>query len=208
MDIFNGSSEITTWVVIPVLIFVARLIDVTLATLRHILITRGAKRLVPALGFVEVLVWLLAMTQIVNNLSNVVCYLAWAGGFSAGTYVGMVIEEKLALGHQLVRVVSQDDCTELVSQLRAHGHGVTVIPAQGGKGPVEVILIATTRSNAHHLMGAILRYNPKLFLTLEDVRSVGSGVFTGKRSRFTKSAGSKTDPLISPPERRPSEGLR
>lgn len=178
------------------LIFAARLIDVTLATLRHILITRGAKRLVPALGFVEVLVWLLAMTQIVNNLSNVACYLAWAGGFSAGTYVGMVIEEKLALGHQLVRVVSQGDCTELVRQLRSHGYGVTVIPAQGGKGPVEVILIATTRSNAHHLMRAILRHNPKLFLTLEDVRSVGSGVFTGKRSRLFKSAHRKEDPMI------------
>lgn len=183
LSFLSISPEVMSWVVIPLLIFTARLIDVSLATLRHILVNRGAKRIVPALGFIEVLVWLVAMTQIVNNLTNVACYLAWAGGFATGTYVGMRIEEKLALGHQLIRVISQSDSHELVENLRAQGYGVTVIAAQGGTGPVHILFIATTRVNANELMTAILQYNPKLFVTLEDVRSVGSGIFTPRRSK-------------------------
>ena len=99
-----SSIDFTAWVLIPALIFVARLIDVTLATMRHILVARGAKRVVPLLAFVEVTVWLLAMTQIMSNLDNLAYSFAWAAGFAAGTYCGIVLEEKLALGYQLVRV--------------------------------------------------------------------------------------------------------
>lgn len=172
--------DFTGWVLIPLLIFAARLIDVTLATMRHILVFKGARKLVPTLGFIEVLVWLVAMTQVVNNLSNVACYFAWAAGFSAGTWVGMALEEKLALGHQLIRIVSRKDCDELVDALRRHHYGVTVVPANGRNGPVEIVLIATTRSKSGHLTDTIRRYDPNLFFTIEDVRSVGSGVFARK----------------------------
>ena len=171
------SFDVTVWLIVPLLIFVARLIDVTLATMRHILVYKGSRRLVPLLGFVEVLVWLVAMTQVLNNLTNVVSYLAWAAGFSAGTWCGMVIEEKLALGHQLVRVVSGGDCGGLVDELRRDGYGVTVVPAQGGSGPVEIMFVATTRTKASQLAATIRRYDSKLFYTVEDVRAVAAGVF-------------------------------
>jgi uncharacterized protein YebE (UPF0316 family) len=171
------SFDYTSWIVIPALIFLARLIDVTLATLRHILVFRGARKLVPALGFVEVLVWLVAMTQVINNLTNVASYLAWAAGFSAGTWVGMVLEGKLAFGHQLVRIVTSSDATELVRRLRQHHYGVTVVSASGGNGPVEVILIAVARSRSGHLADAIRRFDPTLFFTIEDVRGVDAGIF-------------------------------
>jgi len=177
---YFGSFDVTGWLVIPALIFVARLMDVTLATMRHILVFKGSRRLVPLLGFVEVLIWLVAMTQVMNNLNNVVSYLAWAAGFSGGTWCGMVIEGKLALGHQLIRIVSADDCAELVDELRAQGYGVTVVPAQGGNGQVEIIFIATARAKAGQLVAAIRRYNPNLFYTVEDVRSVAAGVFAHK----------------------------
>lgn len=176
----SGSFDLTGWVLIPALIFVARLIDVTLATMRHILVFKGAKKLVPALGFIEVLVWLVAMTQVINNLTNIACYFAWAAGFSAGTWFGMVLEEKLALGHQLVRIVSRGDCNEFVHSLRQNHYGVTVVPAHGGNGPVEIILIATTRSKVGHLTDTIRRFDPSLFFTIEDVRSVDAGIFARK----------------------------
>jgi uncharacterized protein YebE (UPF0316 family) len=180
MTLDSGSFDYTGWVLIPALIFVARLVDVTLATMRHILVFKGARKLVPALGFIEVLVWLVAMTQVIHNLTNVACYLAWAAGFSAGTWVGMVLEEKLALGHQLVRIVSRGDSRELVERLRQHRYGVTVVPAHGGSGPVEIILIATTRATAGHLADTLRRFDPGLFFTIEDVRSVDAGIFARK----------------------------
>ncbi len=176
------STFVTSWVTIPALIFTARLIDVSLATMRHILVFKGSKRLVPALGFVEVLVWLVAMTQVVENLTNVACYLAWAGGFSTGTYCGMLLEERLALGHQLVRIISHGQCEDMIEVLRMRQFGVTVIPAHGSTGPVQVILVATSRTKIRTLLQTIKDHNPSLFFTLEDVRSVESGIFSGSRT--------------------------
>lgn len=180
MTLDSGSFDYTGWVLIPALIFVARLIDVTLATMRHILVFKGARKLVPVLGFVEVLVWLVAMTQVLQNLTNMASYLAWAAGFSAGTWFGMVLEEKLALGHQLIRIVSRGDCSELVERLRKHNYGVTVVSAHGGHGPVEIVLIATTRAKSGHLADTLRRFDPTLFFTIEDVRSVAAGIFAGR----------------------------
>src|SRR2546430_2329676 len=97
------------WIILPLLIFMSRLADVSLATLRHIFISKGYKTLVPVLGFFEVLIWLIAIRQIFNNVNSVVCYVAWAGGFSAGTSLGMYLEEKLALGMQIIRIITSDD---------------------------------------------------------------------------------------------------
>jgi uncharacterized protein YebE (UPF0316 family) len=174
------SFDVTGWLVIPLLIFIARLIDVTLSTMRHILVYKGARRLVPLLGFIEVLVWLVAMTQVLNNMANVASYIAWAAGFSTGTWCGMVIEEKLALGHQLIRIVSGSDCAGLIDELRRDGYGVTVVPAQGSSGQVEIMFVATARTKVSQLVATIRRHNPNLFYTVEDVRSVAAGVFSRK----------------------------
>ncbi len=171
------TNDMIAWVVIPVLIFVARLIDVTLATMRHILITRGAKRIVPLLAFVEVTVWLLAMTQIMSNLDNLAYAFAWATGFAAGTYCGMALEEKLALGHQLVRIFCHQNPDELVGLLREHQYAVTAVPGNGGRGRVEVVLVAVARSKVRGLMAVLRRFDPSLFVTLEDLRTVQAGVF-------------------------------
>ena len=101
------------WIVLPLLIFVSRLADVSLATLRHIFVSKGFKTLVPVLGFFEVLIWLIAIRQIINNVDNLACYLAWAGGLSAGTYLGMYIEEKLALGKQIIGINTKNE-TQLI----------------------------------------------------------------------------------------------
>lgn len=108
-DIFG--ETFTAWVIIPLLILLARVLDVSIGTLRIILLGKGYKKLAPMLGFVESFVWILAVSQIMQNLNNLYYYVAYAGGFATGTYLGMVLEEKLSLGYVIVRVITHKDAT-------------------------------------------------------------------------------------------------
>jgi uncharacterized protein YebE (UPF0316 family) len=166
------------WVVIPVLIFLARMTDVSLATLRHIMVNKGMKRIVPFLGFFEVLIWLMAITQVMQNLTNVACYIAWASGFSTGTYLGMVIEEKIALGYQIVRIITNQQSEELIEELKKQGHGVTVVPAVGALGPVKMVFTIVKRKDVSLVIKQIKEFNPQSFFTVEDVRNTSAGVFS------------------------------
>lgn len=165
------------WVVIPSLIFIARLADVSLATLRHILVFKGMRKIVPIFGFFEIMIWLVAITQVMQNLSNIACYLGFGLGFAAGTYVGIVVEEKLALGHQLVRIITRKPLPDLHRLLIDSGYGVTVVPARGSQGAVEIFFVATARKRMPGLLGVLREFDPNLFFTIEDVRSVASGIF-------------------------------
>lgn len=166
------------WIVIPVLIFLARMTDVSLATLRHIMVNKGMKRIVPFLGFFEVLIWLMAITQVMQNLTNVACYIAWASGFSTGTYLGMVIEEKIALGYQIVRIITNQQSEELIEELKKQGHGVTVVPAVGALGPVKMVFTIVKRKDVSMVIKQIKEFNPQSFFTVEDVRNTSAGVFS------------------------------
>ena len=94
------------WVVLPLVIYLARMTDVTLGTLRIVMISKGKRKIVPIIGFFEVLLWLIAIGQIMQNLNNVMCYFAWAGGYATGTFLGLFLEEKLALGTQVIRLIT------------------------------------------------------------------------------------------------------
>ena len=165
------------WILLPLMIFVARMFDVTLATLRNIFISKGFRHIVPFIGFVEVLIWLVAITQTMKNLNNVACYIAWAGGFSMGTYVGMRIEEKIALGLQVIRIITNQDCEDLIAALREANHGVTVVPAEGAKGPVKMIFTIMKRKNVAAVVDMIRQHNPTAFYSVEDIRHSSQGVF-------------------------------
>ncbi|MGL5890246.1 MAG: DUF2179 domain-containing protein, partial [Bacteroidia bacterium] len=140
------SDDLLNWVIIPLLIFISRLGDVTLATLRNIFISKGFRKIVPFIGFFEVLIWLIAMKQVMSHVDNVLSYVAWAGGFSAGTYVGMRIEERLALGTQVIRIITNQLSPELIDALREANHGITVVDAEGSKGPVKMIFSVVKRT--------------------------------------------------------------
>ncbi|MGZ0656431.1 DUF2179 domain-containing protein [Coraliomargarita sp. W4R53] len=167
--------DLIAWVLIPVLIFFARLVDVSLATLRHILVFRGMKKVVPFLAFIEILIWTLAITQVMENLSNTAALLAWALGFSVGTYLGMIIEERLALGHQLVRVIHQKMPTDFIESLKERGYGVTCLGAHGAFGQVDISLIVSPRKRLGELLKMLNQMTPPPFYTVEDVRTVGAG---------------------------------
>lgn len=169
--------DLFVWVFIPTLIFLARTIDVSLATMRHILVFKGYRKLVPALAFVEAMILLLAITQTMQNLDNAAAFLAFAGGFSAGTYAGMVLEEKLALGYQLVRVIAPGETEGLTELVREKAAGHTSVKAAGNTGPVSIFLIVSERKRLKSLVEALNTLKPKPFYTVEDVRSVGSSFF-------------------------------
>ena len=163
---------LVNWVIIPLAIFTARLMDVSLGTLRIIFISRGDKVTAPILGFVEVMIWIVAITQVMQNLNNIASYLAWAGGFAFGSYLGLKIEEKLALGQMVVRVITQKSAAGLVNNLREMNYRVTRVDAEGAKGKVDLIFMIVKRKNLDMVLEMIREYNPKAFYSVEDVRSV------------------------------------
>ncbi len=166
------------WWVLPVLIFLARIFDVTLGTLRVVFISRGLRLLAPLAGFFEVLIWITAITQIMRNLDNWICYITYAGGYAAGTYIGLWLEERLAMGTVIVRVIPQKrDATELIKRMRAQSYGVTSVDAQGSRGQVKMVFSIVKRSALPKVLKMVKECNPHAFYTVEDVRDIHKGIF-------------------------------
>ena len=179
------NSEFFTWVVIPLLIFIARVADVSLGTIRVIFVSRGLKYLAPVVGFFEILIWLLAIGQIMQNLSNPACYIAYAGGFATGNFVGIWIAEKLSLGVVLIRVVTSKDASELVEYLKSAKYGVTSVDGHGSSGEVKVVFTIVPRREVTSVVNLIKRFNPKAFYTIEEVGFVEEGIFPARKNRLT-----------------------
>ncbi len=176
-------SFVFTYVVLPFLIFLARILDVTLGTVRIIMVSKGFKKIVPFLGFFEVLIWILAISRIMENLDNWVCYLAYAVGFATGNYIGLIVEEKLAVGTLLVRLITQKDATTLIELLRAQGFVTTTVEATGNNQMVHIIFLVVNRSEVDRVVDLILKFNPTAFYTIEDVRYVSHEVLPLRQPR-------------------------
>ena len=170
------------WVLLPALIFVARVADVSLGTIRVIFISKGLKYFASAIGFFEILIWLLAIGQIMKNLSNPACYIAYAGGFAMGNFVGIWIAEKLSLGVVLIRVVTIKDAYELVDHLKTSEYGVTSVDGHGTAGEVKVVFTIVPRREVASVVDLIKKFNPKAFYSIEEVGFVEKGIFPAKRS--------------------------
>jgi uncharacterized protein YebE (UPF0316 family) len=161
-----------TWVLIPLFIFVARIFDVSIGTLRIILVNRGYKLLAPMLGFIEVFIWVIAISKIMENLDNWINYLFYAAGFATGNYVGMFLEEKLAIGKVGVRIVTKRGAEALIQAIGEMGFGVTYVDAQGKHGDVHIIFSTCKRKKLPILLKLVHEFNPKAFYTIEDIRYV------------------------------------
>ena len=175
MDIV--ASPLYSWLILPLLIFFARVVDVTLGTLRIIFVSRGKRYLAPLLGFVEVFVWVAVISQLVRGANNIVAYLAYAAGFAAGNFIGMLVEDRLAIGTLIVRIILPNDAERLISHLRAAGYGVTSVDGQGAGGSVKLVYSVVLRKNLSHVVNIIHQSHPKAFFTVEELRSTQSGIF-------------------------------
>jgi uncharacterized protein YebE (UPF0316 family) len=161
--------------VLPLLILLARIVDVSMDTIRVILVSKGYKSLAPFVGFFQTLIWIFTITRVMANLSNWTAYIGYAGGFAFGTYIGMRIEEKLALGYELVRVVTRKDASQLIESLREHGFPVTYTAGQGQEGEVGILFIILKRKSIRNVVELIKKFNPRAFYTIEDMRFVSNG---------------------------------
>lgn len=175
------NTPVFAWVVLPLLIFLARITDVSVGTVRLILVSRGFKYLAPIAGFFEVLIWILVIGQIMQNLTNPVCYIAYAGGFATGNFVGLLIAEKLSLGSVIIRVIIPKPALGLIERLRESQYGVTAMDGQGANGPVQIIFTIVRRREVDAVIGVVKEFNPHAFYSIEDVDSVERGVFPIQR---------------------------
>ena len=178
------STGLFEWVILPVLIFCARICDVSLGTIRVIFITKGVRYLAPLIGFFEVIIWLLAIGQVMNNLTNVASYIAYGGGFAMGTFIGMLIEEKISLGLTSVRIITKEEPSQLVNYLRSQNYGVTTVDGEGATGQVKMVFSIIRRQDLPDVVEVIKKLHPGAFYSVEDVKSVSEGVFPEERRRF------------------------
>ncbi len=169
--------DIFSWIVLPLLIFISRIADVTIGTVRHIFVSRGMTKLAPVVGFFEVLIWLVVISQVIRNLANPLCYIAFAGGYATGNYIGMRLVEKLSLGLVLIRIITQKDSACLVESLHEKQFGVTVLDGHGAKGKVQVIFTVVKRAHILEVEELIKKFNPHAFYTIEEIGDVEKGVF-------------------------------
>jgi len=172
---------------LPILIFLARICDVSIGTVRIITVIRGHKLIAALLGFAEVTIWIFAVSAVIVNIREslwtVVCY---AGGFATGTLIGMMIEEKIAMGNQMVRVVNTDGTKHVATFLREKGFIVTQVEASGASGRRELSFLVVPRKKTQQVLDLVFEYCPDAFVTVEDVRTATSPTrfFEEPRSRL------------------------
>jgi uncharacterized protein YebE (UPF0316 family) len=186
-----SSIDFYVWVGLPLLIFLARVFDVTLGTLRIIFTSRGFRNLAPVLGFIETFVWIIAVSSLVKHAQNVAAYIGYASGFATGTFVGMLLENKLAVGTVTVRAIIRRDPKELIKALHDAGFGVTAVEGQGSSGVVKIIYTTLKRQDLPVVVDIIHRMLPGAFLSVEEVRSTEQGVFPSQKNNFARKLGVK-----------------
>ncbi len=157
------------------LIFFLRVGDMSLDTIRVLFVVRGRKGLAWVLGFAQSAIFVLAISSVLSNARNVMNVLAYAGGFATGNVVGMLIEERLAIGHILLTIISPMRGAVIAEQLRAAGYGVTEVPARGKDGTVTMLHCSVFRKDIDHVETVVLEADPGAFVTAEDVRPVRRG---------------------------------
>lgn len=164
------ASPLYNWLILPLLIFCARILDVSIGTIRVIFISRGLKFLAPTLGFFEVLIWLLAIRQIMANLSSPLYFIVYAAGFATGTFVGIVIEDRISIGKVIIRIIARDHARELIDTLKKRNYHITVSNATGAYGNVKIIFTIINRHSIPRVAEIINHYHPQAFYSIEDVR--------------------------------------
>ena len=181
MDSTFIHSPLFAWVILPILIFLSRIADVSIGTVRVILVSMRLKYLAPLAGFFEVLIWILVMSQIMQNLTSPICYLAYAGGFATGNFVGILIAEKLSIGMVLVRVILPGRANGLIDRLRERRCGVTCLDGQGANGPVQMVFTIVPRREISTVIDLVKHSHPQAFYSIEEVDVVEKGVFPLRR---------------------------
>lgn len=159
-------------------IFFARVTDVTLATIRTLMVVQGRKLQASLIGFFEICIYVTALSKVVSNLDNPLNLLSYALGFACGTYLGITIENKIALGNLAVQIILKiPDKDPLINELREKGFGVTVTEGQGLEGTKEILNVAIKRKDLEVLKKTIYEHDKHAFITVNNISPISGGFF-------------------------------
>ncbi|MFY9980955.1 MAG: DUF5698 domain-containing protein [Methanoregula sp.] len=182
MAFFIISPGLYNWILLPALIFCAQIANVCMETLRIVFLSKGIKYLAPVIAFFEIIIWLLAIVGVMSNLSNPANFIAYAFGFALGTYVGLVIEERLSIGMVIMRIITTGETSAGIAEfLQSEQYGTTCLDAKGARGGVTMIISLVNRDDVPRITRYIEQTNPGAFFSIEDVRYVNQGVFKPRK---------------------------
>lgn len=156
-------------------IFCLRVLDMSLDTMRVLFVMRGRKQFAWIFGFFQALIFVAAISSVLADLNNPLNLIGYAGGFATGNVLGMFIEERLAIGHILVNIVSPRRGSAIAENLRNNGYAVTEIPARGKDGMVTLLNVSVLRKNVEPVRRLVNDIDQQAFITAEDVRPVRRG---------------------------------
>jgi uncharacterized protein YebE (UPF0316 family) len=162
---------------LPVVIFFGRICDVTLGTLRIIFVSKGERYKAPIVGFFEVFIWVVIISQIFSHANSIVAYVAYAAGYAAGNYVGILVENRIAFGYQLLRVYTKKEASELIKILNKRDIGATFVEGEGAVSQVHIVEIVIGRKSLNEVVGIISGFDPEVFYLVEDIRYKRKGIF-------------------------------
>jgi uncharacterized protein YebE (UPF0316 family) len=169
-------ASIPVWL-LCILIFVLRVCDVTLGTVRTVSIVKGYLTLAVVLGFFEVMIWILAVSQVISRINeSIFLAFAFAGGFAAGNAVGILVERRLAMGTSVVRILSGTHGAEIAEAIRSDGQDVTVFKGEGGEGPVTLVYAVAPRRQARRMLENARSIDPALLYVSEPAHESFRGV--------------------------------
>ena len=183
-DTLGISPTIFSYVLLPLLIFLARITDVSINTIRIIYVLGGRRMTATILGFFESFIWLMAIRQIFEHMDNWICYVAYPGGFALGIFVGMIIEERIAYGKVIVRIITRRDVKELIGYLNSMENRYTHVDAQGPDGHENLVFTVLERERLENLLSKLKEILPSAFYTVEKVnRAAESGAIVEETSK-------------------------
>lgn len=162
-------------IMLPLGIFLAKFVMETLATLRIMFLSKGNRMLVPLFGFFEILLWIIVIAEILKNLDNAFCYIAYAAGFAAGSYFGLIMESKLALGNVMIHLITRKKTAKLQRALSKNNYGFAKIAGKDISGTENVIFIVVKRKELKNVVKIIKEFNPNAFYTVENINTVNEG---------------------------------
>ncbi|NLU26156.1 MAG: DUF2179 domain-containing protein [Hungateiclostridium thermocellum] len=176
-------SEFFAWAVLPFLIVMARMLDVTLGTLRIIFVSRGNRLIAPILGFFEVLIWIVVIGQIMKNLNNPLTYFAYAFGFAIGNYLGIEAEEKLAIGFLVIRLFVISGEEDLRAKIIDAGFGVTSIEGRGSTGKVTILFSVIKRKDLDRYLSIVNESSQEIFYSVETATAAHLGIYPSQKKK-------------------------
>jgi uncharacterized protein YebE (UPF0316 family) len=170
--------------VIPLAVFVAGVADVAFGTGRMLMVTAGFRWQAAALAMVQILVFVIAISAVVTNLDKPLAIVGYVLGWGVGTFLGMWVEERIAIGFRLVQVISRDRSISVADRLRAHGYRVTQVEGVGMQGSVEIAMTVVPRRSVERLRERIIEVDPQAFMTIARAeRPIGGSFAEEIRSR-------------------------